>query len=156
MSAYSVVPASIRHIRPMARCMRSAGAMALEGYGFNPREALRRAFVGSFYARTALVEDRPAAMWGAIGMLMHDKAHMWLVLSNEIHHMPRAIVREARNELASVMEDYRELTAAVLPDDPMAVRFAGFLGFKGSDDPTKDRVPMGDGWAVQLTLRALH
>ena len=150
---YVIVPASIRHIRPMAKAMRREAAVALDGFGFNPRAGLRRCFVSSFHCRTALIDGRPVAMWGVVGTLLGDSAYVWLVLSDEIRAMPRAILREAKTELDRAAEDYPRIMATILPEDAASVRFAAHLGFVNSDDPSADRVPIGDGYAVRLRYR---
>lgn len=153
MTSYTVVPGSVRHIRPMAASMRHAAAMALDGYGFNPREALRRAYVASHHCRTAMIDGKPVAMWGAAGALLSDGAYVWLVLSDAVRSIPRAIVREARADLAEVMERYPRISATVLPDDEDSVRFARFLGFSGEIDDPEARIPMGDHFAIRMTYR---
>ena len=145
LNRYTIEPASIRHVRPMSVRMRPEAAMALDGYGFNPRAALRRAFVASFHCRTAMMDGHPVAMWGAAGTLMGYQAYVWLVLSDEIRAMPRAILKEARADLESVMEDRPEIIATVLPDDEAAIRFARHLGFTGDE-----RIPLGDRHAIKL------
>lgn len=165
-TAYSIVPASIRHVRPMSSRLRAAACVTLQGFGFKPREALRRAFVDSYYSRTALVGNRPVAMWGVKGSLLDEAAMVWLVLSEEITQMPRAIVREARAELARVMLNKSEIAITVLPDDEAAIRFAVHLGFHDRDnddgslsrramceaivrDP-QYRVPLGENYVIAL------
>lgn len=156
---YSFVPASVRHIRAMSEGMRAAGAAALEGYGFNPREALRRVYIASHHCRTALSDGKPIAMWGVAGTLLNDAAYVWLVLAEEAQRMPRALLIEARAELAQVMQRYPEISATVLPHDEASIRFALHLGFRGDDDEddiltdAKYRLPMGDGYAIRLTYR---
>lgn len=142
---YEIVPGSIRHIRPMSRAMRSAGAAAIEGFGFNPRAGLRRAFVASHHVRTALIDGRPVAIWGLAGSLLAHETTAWLVLSDEAGEMPIAIVREARQQLASAAQDYEEVVATVLPEDERSVRFAEFLGFKAGD-----KIAMGDGYVLKM------
>lgn len=166
MSDYVVIPASVRHVRPMAAQLRAAACVMLQGFGFNPREALRRAFVASSYCRTAMKDGRPIAMWGVKCGLIADAGMVWLVLSDAVTHMPVAIVREARAELAKVMETLSEVAITVLPDDAAAIRFAVYLGFHDRDaddkppsrrelcdaimaDP-KYRVPIGDSYVIAL------
>lgn len=138
--------------------MRSDGSAALDGYGFNPREGLRRAFRASVYARTAMVEGRPIAMWGIAGGILSDGAYVWLVLSDEVRRLPKAIVREARAELALAAGRYRHIAATVLPEDEASLRFALHLGFGGDGDDDvltdpKYRIPTGDGYAIRLTYQ---
>ncbi len=161
---YEVIPASVRHIRPMAKRMRAAGAITVEGFGYNPREALRRVFVSSFYCRTAMMDGAPVAMWGACGSLLSDTAVVWLVLSEIVQSLPMAIVREARAELARLAEEYDVINTTVIPDDEASVRFAVFLGFtdRVSHGGTRrktlaeimanqaNRVPIGDSYVIPL------
>lgn len=165
---YSIIPASVRHIRPMSATMRTAGSMAVQAFGFEPRAALRRAFVASFYCRTALVEGRPVAMWGLAGTLLSDSAYAWLVLSREVTRMPIAVVREARAELQRAARAHGDIATTVLPDDKASIRFALHLGFKPSDGETLDepegdfmtdpryRIPMGESYAVRLGLAPME
>lgn len=165
--AYEVVAASIRHIRPMSECMRSAAAVTLQGFGFRPREALRRAFVMSRYARTALKGGRPIAMWGVkSSSLLDDTGIVWLVLSDDVAGMPVSVVKEARRELAKIMDGMTEIAATVLPTDIAAIRFAVYLGFhdRENDDgrlsrkelceaimaDPQYRVPVGDHYVIAL------
>lgn len=160
--SYEVLPASVMHIRPMARAMRAASVITVEGFGYNPREALRRIFVSSFYCRTAVMDGKPVAMWGVCGSILGDEATVWLVLSNAIQALPKAIVREARAELAKVAENYRVVNTTVVPDDEVALRFAIFLGFGERNghsrrqtqaeimaDP-ENRIPIGDAYVLLL------
>jgi hypothetical protein len=166
-ACHEIVPASIRHIRPMSRRLRVAACITLERFGQDPRRALHRAFIASNYCRTALIEGKPVAMWGVCGALMSNVASVWLVIAEDIVNLPLAIVREARAELAHVMNNYHELVTTVLPDDAAAVRFALYLGFQGGEeddasrkvryegimtDP-KYRIPVGDSYVIGLGYR---
>ena len=163
---YSIVKSSVRHIRPMSRHLRVAACVTLQGFGFEPRIALHRAFMSSFYCRTALVEDRPSAMWGIKATLLDDVAFVWLVLSDEIAKIPLSVTREAKAELARIMENYNEIAITVLPDDIAAVRFAVALGFHDREDDhslsrkamtqailadPRRRISIGDSFVVALS-----
>ncbi len=162
--SYTVEPASVRHIRPMAKHIRAAAAITLQGFGFEPRVALHRAFVASRYCRTALMDGEPIAMWGVKGSMLDEVAFVWLVLSDGVTHMPVAVVKEAQAELAKIMESVDEVAITVLPDDEAAIRFAVYLGFHDRDDIRLSRrelvkaimadpqykVPIGDSFVVAL------
>jgi hypothetical protein len=164
--SYSIVPASIRHIKPMAARLRAAACITLQGFGYEPRRALHRVFLNSFYCRTAMVEGRPVAMWGITGTLLNDAAYVWLVMSDDIANIPRSITREAKTELSRIMENYREIATTVLPDDEAAIRFAVYLGFHdnhegGEHQSRKElerqirenpklRIPIGDSYVIGL------
>lgn len=166
-SSYSVVPASIRHVRPMSAQLRAAACITLQGFSMEPRRALHRAFIASPYCRTALQDGKPIAMWGVKGTMLGDTAFVWLVLSEGVTKMPVSIVKEARAELAKVMETNDEVAITVLPDDEAAVRFAVALGFhdRNNDgdlllsrkemtreiiaDP-RYKIPIGDSYVIAL------
>ena len=168
MGAYAIVPASVRHVRAMSQSMRPEASLAVMPFGFEPRAALRRAFVASFNCRTALVDGKPAAMWGVAGALLGDTATVWLVLSRETQQMPRAVLREARAELRRAAQSFRHVVATVLPNDEASIRFAVHLGFRGEadeDGPQEGdgvhdiltnpayRIPLGEGYAIRLGYR---
>lgn len=148
MSGYRIIPASILHVRPISKRLRTGSAVALEQFGFNPREGLRRALNGSFYARTAIAEDgRPLAMWGLCGSMLGDAAYVWLALTSEVITMPRAILKEARRELEEQSMRVDRISATLIPGDEDAVRLARHLGF----DPDRvDRVRVGDNDLISL------
>lgn len=131
---YEVVPSTALHVRPMSAKLRAAAAITLQGFGYRPREALRRAYVASRYCRTALMDGKPIAMWGVKGTMLDDVAFVWLVLSDEVTRFPLAVVKEAQAELAKIMETVDEVAITVLPDDEAAIRFACYLGFHDRDD----------------------
>lgn len=140
--------------------------MTLQGYGFDPRRALHRIFLASGYRRTALIGGRPVAMWGVMAPLLGETAYVWLVMSDEIAHLPRQIVKEAKRELAEIMANYSEAATTVLPSDEAAVRFALYLGFHDNHedderlshktrarmllDNPRHRIPVGDSYVVGL------
>jgi hypothetical protein len=158
---YTIVPSSIRHVKPMSARMRAAGSIAVQAFGLVPREALHRAFMSSYYCRTALKDDRPVAMWGVAAPIIGDTAAIWLVLAQDMGIPPLPIVRKAREELERVAETYPRVMMTVLPDDEDSVAFALFLGFRPTDGEVfgegdegmtnpRFRIPIGDSYIVQM------
>lgn len=161
---YAVRPARALDVKPMARQLRAAACITLQGFGLNAREALRRAFVQSSYCRTAVdPEGRPIAMWGVKSTVLGDTGMVWLVLSEAVTRMPIAVVKEARAELSKMMERLSEIAITVLPDDEAAVRFAVSLGFHDREEemPRRElvrailadaryKVPIGDSYVIAL------
>ncbi len=148
----------------MAKHIRAAAAITLQGFGFEPRVALHRAFVASRYCRTALMDGEPIAMWGVKGSMLDEVAFVWLVLSEAVTHMPVSVVKEARAELDKIMQTVDEVAVTVLPDDEAAIRFACALGFHDRDDIRMSRkeqvaaimaeprykIPIGDSYVIAL------
>lgn len=172
LAPYEAVKGSIRHVRPMSRQLRAAACMTLQGFGYDPRKALHKAFMQSFYCRTALMNGSPVAMWGVTGTLLSCEAFVWLVLSDRIANIPLSIVREAKSELSRIMQNYDELATTVLPDDEAAIRFAVYLGFHDRHDSDerlsrreiqqlimtdpKYRIPIGDSFVIALGYHGGH
>lgn len=164
---YRIVAASPRHIRRLSAELRAASCLSLEQFGVEPRRGLHNAFVQSFYCRTALVDDRPAAMWGVVGSLVDEGVFVWVALSKRLAAMPPAVLRGARAELRAIMEQYGQISTTVLPDDEAALQFAVCLGFhdRGDDEETGRRkalaaaikaeprfkIPIGDSYAIGLS-----
>lgn len=134
MTAYEVVPGSIRHVKPLALSLRPASCAALRGFGQDPRRALLSAFTASSYARTAMIDGAPVAMWGTHGVLMSNQATIWAAFSKAATQFPLAIVRRARAELNAMAEGGNRLYAAVLKEDERAMLFAETIGFRQTDE----------------------
>ena len=158
---YTIVPSSIRHVKPMSSRMRAAGAIAVQSFGLVPREALHRAFMASYYCRTALKDEKPVAMWGVAAPIIGDAAAIWLVMAEDMDIPPLPIIRKARSELQLVTEAYPHVMATVLPDDRISVAFALFLGFRPTDGEvfgddeasmvdSRFRIPIGDSYIVRM------
>ena len=109
-------------------------------------------------------------MWGAAGTLLGDSAYVWLVMSSMVEKIPLSVTREAKAELARIMEDYNEIAITVLPDDLAAVRFASCgwaFADRDNDDGSltrkqltdailadpKYRIPIGDHYAIRMVYR---
>lgn len=133
MSArYEAVPASVLHVKPIAADLRSALCSSIAASGGHPRAALRRALGNSIYARTALLDGVPAAMWGMSGTLMSDRASAWLALTETALRHPVLIMREARRELAIMATSAGQLFTNIVRDDERALALARNLGFQPS------------------------
>ena len=168
---FEVVRTSPHYIRPMARRMRAAAAVSLQGYGFDPRRALHRVVLDSAYCRTAKVDGEVVAMWGIVAPVLASTAYVWLVMSDEIAKVPRFVVQTAKEELAEMMETYEEVATTVLPDDEAAIRFALYLGFHDNDDEEpashkvraqrlrenpRHRIPIGDHFVIALGYHGVN
>ncbi len=134
MNQYEVVDGSVRHIKPLSEILRPASCAAIRGYGINPRRALLSAFQASSYVRTALMGEKPVAMWGAQGVMLSDQRTVWLAISKEAANLPLAVVRLARSELAVMAGNGSRLYAGVIEQDERAMVFAETIGFRRTDE----------------------
>lgn len=142
---YEIVPASVLHVKSLSARLRPAACATLQNLGIDVRQSLRRAFVSSPYCRTVLLDGRPEAMWGMQAPALSDRAVVWAALSDTAVKFPLAVVRRARNELASMKERVGTLYAAVSKDDQRAVLFARSLGFAPHDDSDPNVLVMAMG-----------
>lgn len=128
-AVYEIVPASVLHVRPLSASLRPAACMTLQAFGLDTRAALRRAFAGSAYCRTALIDGVPAAMWGLSGSLLTDTATVWLALGQRAAAVPVAVMRGAISELEEMLRGRSTLFARISREDDAALIFARSIGF---------------------------
>lgn len=166
MTSHAVVAASVLHMKPLARGMRTAAYLTVSDAGYDPRLALRRTMGQSHHCRTALIDGVPVAMWGVVGALLAESAYVWLIMADDITNMPLTIVREAKTQLAEIMIHYEEVAITIMPDDDAALRFATYLGFHdrhhGDDarsrkqierdirENPENRVSIGESYVIAL------
>lgn len=128
-SRYQIVEATAAHVRALSGRLRAEDALEITALGENPRAALWHSWRGSPYRRTVLVGDAPAAMWGVHGDLLGVAGVPWLLTAPEIEHIPVALVREGRREVAAMLRLYPRIENYVMASYARAVRFIGMLGF---------------------------
>ncbi len=90
---------------------------------------MRGFFRQSSYRRTALLDDRPLALWGITGSLCSSSGILWLRVGTRARSLPRLVVELAREELKQMLETRRELVCYIDASDIRAQRFASFFGF---------------------------
>lgn len=149
MSLYHVVPASVRHIKPLAETLRPAACETLARFGLDARRGLLTTFRASRYRRTAIIQGRPVAMWGTHGGMLSDHAELWAAFTTEAVRFPLAIVRGARKELAALTEGGIWLYAKVSKDDEKALLFAETVGFRVSSDLIAPEGMLGMAFGVR-------
>ena len=145
MIDYKIIEAKPWHSRQMAAAIGEAQRERALSLGLDPRRELHKRVRGSFYARTALIDGRPVAMWGLMGSLLGLDAAVWFVLAPQIRHRFVTIARLARREIDSFPMNLYALCSFADERDPQAWRFLRFLGFeRGTGD-----VPLPHHFAVR-------
>jgi hypothetical protein len=122
---YTVVPASIRHIKLLDATLRGKEFL----FGTNSRRALRIAFLQSTYAKTALIDGKPVAMWGVMKSAMSDEGEAWAAFSQEAIKHPKAMIKDGRQEAIEMARHAGTLYAKINPADPKSEGFSRALGF---------------------------
>lgn len=127
---YSVVDASIRHVKPLSKILRPASCATLKTFGQDPRKALHLAFMHSSHCKTVILDGQPAAMWGLQRVALSDHAFVWVAFGQNSIRFPLAIVRRAREELARLQEISGALYTTIERSDERALVFAETMGFR--------------------------
>ncbi len=71
---------------------------------------------------------------GVVGSSLESTGYIWLAITDQARRYPLEFVRTVRRELDVIMLTKRELVTTVITDDPVACRFAAFMGFHVSHD----------------------
>lgn len=136
MSDYIIVPALESHCDQLARNMRQGDKAEVHAAGMSSIKAVRRAFRASTLTRSAFVDGEIAAMWGLGGNLVSEVGHPWLLTTPAIERVPRAFVREGKNELTKMLRHRSVLSDYVDAKYTGAVRLLEVLGFSlGHPEP---------------------
>ena len=126
---FEIVEAKAFHVGAIARRLRPCHAAAMRAIGVDPHRALRNAFNESSFCRTWLIDGHAAAIGGVSGPAAASFGCVWVALSHLATQFPRAALREARRNIAEMLETRHEVESAVLLADPVSWRFAQALGF---------------------------
>lgn len=116
------------------------------GYSYGHRE-LRDCYDNSSFRRSWIVNDRLMGVGGVTESLLSSWGMVWLALSQEVAAYPVEVVKEAKRQLAEILQLKRQIFTLILVDDLTSMRFAEFLGF----EPTGNMPVVG---AVHYKLEA--
>lgn len=119
--------------------LRREDAETLELADKDPREAYWRLLSRSMHAGAALVDGRPAAMWGAAvdNFLQTDFAHLWLLIGGDIKRPAHVIARGALPFVQQMQTCYGRLLTTVAWGHERDHRWVRWLGFRRC--PEQDR-----------------
>lgn len=135
MTTFEVVEARPFHCGPMIRALRKDHKAAFMALGHNrAHHELRTCFDDSHFRRSWLIDGKLAGIGGVRGTLCSPVGYIWLALSQDATHYPIQIMREARAQIAEIMEVKRSLGTTILKADSASMRFAERLGFRPIED----------------------
>lgn len=135
---YRIEEARPHHLRLLEPVLRTEDRLELEATGFSPMRCLWRSWKGAVIRQAAFVDDEIACVWGVGGSLLGGHGSPWLLTSPAIERASLAFVREARGEVARMLDIFPVLANFVPARYLKATRFLTLLGFT-LDDP----VPLG-------------
>ena len=130
MTTFEVVEAKPWHAGQMARIVRNAHVLALGKASLNVHRDLATTAGGSIFCRAWLIDGKLAALGGVNGPIAGATGHIWLAVSDAATKHPIAMVREARRQIAEIMETRRELRTSCVVGDKPSLDFATLLGFE--------------------------
>lgn len=127
---YRIVDANLSHLAELKRTLREQDQREITCMGIPIKRALLNSYRGSIRRKTAIVDDRVAAMWGVGGVFLSGKGIPWLLTSPAIEKAPIAFVKEAQREVRKMQAVYPSLENHVLASYHQAVGFLALLGFQ--------------------------
>lgn len=125
-----IVPATVRHIGPIAHQMRAIDRLECQVFGHTPKQALRIGMTHSVQAATALLDGRPVAMFGVTPInLLAGHGRPWLLSTDAVIAQGVALCVGANRYLSAASRVFRQMDNWVAADNAAAIRWLMRLGF---------------------------
>lgn len=138
MNKFEIIEAKPYHVGQILHRLRKEHRAALDATSVNAHRELRSVFDKSSFRRAWFCDGELFAVGGVTGTLLSGSGFIWLAMAEKASRFPVAIVREARKQLAEIVQTRTELITTILCADPTSRRFAWSLGFVDSDIATTD------------------
>lgn len=129
VTTFEIIPARAHHCGQMARRLRHKHAEAVALMGMDSHREIRRCFDASPFRRAWLIDGKLGALGGIAGNNISTRGFVWLAVAQDAVRYPKAMVREARRQLAEIMSTRFELTTIIAEHDEASKRFALAIGF---------------------------
>ncbi len=110
MTTFEIIEARPWHCGQMCRQLRHEHAQALVRMAVNSHREMKSCFDQSSYSRAWLIDGRLGAIGGVTGSLLDPAGYVWLAISQDAMRYPKAVVREARRQLAARASGGKEPT----------------------------------------------
>lgn len=152
MSRFEVTEAKVWHCGAIIRRLREEHKAAVCWLGLNSHREIRGRFDASVsFRRSFFVDGHLAGLGGVAGPAISSDGVVWLALTEQACRHAYVVAREAKRQIAEIMQVKRTLTTSLIPTDKAALRFALRLGFE-MDSPTP--IPLGNGEVISVRLGA--
>jgi hypothetical protein len=115
--------------------MRPVDVQECRAFGHHPKQALRESLLASSKAFTALVDDRPEAMFGlVVNSALTGEGAPWFLGTDVVWRHARALLIFGPSLLAHFHDSTARLSGLVSGDNAAAIRLLRRWGFSVSAD----------------------
>jgi len=134
-SRVRIVPARPVHINRIANNMREIDRRECEAVGRTGKTALRSALATSIQSWTALVDERPEAMFGVvITSAMGGEAVPWFLGTDEVYRHGRELLMWGPGMISRMTDSRMTLRNLVSAENGQAIRLLRKWGFTVEED----------------------
>lgn len=131
LSSVRLVPARSVHVGRIANLMRDVDRRECEAFGKTPKQALRAGLARSVQAWTALVDDKPEAMFGVVvESALGGEAVPWFLGSDEVYRHGRELLMWGPGMLSRMSDSRMTLRNLVSSENSRAIRLLRKWGFE--------------------------
>lgn len=132
VTTYSITPVSLRHVTELAQGMREADRQEVWAAGHQtPEQAVHLSLAASRQAWVGLADERVVFIVGVgSGTILCLTGVPWLLATNKMEQHARRFLRESREMVAVMREDYALLRNYVDVRNRVAIRWLRWLGFE--------------------------
>lgn len=136
MADIRIVPAAHRHINRLARDLRAIDRAECEAMGRTAKAALRHGILASAWARTALVDGEPQAMFGVVvENALTGVGVPWFLGTDAVYRHGRAMLARGPAILMRMGDLCPTLRNLVGADNARAIRMLRWWGFTIEPEP---------------------
>jgi hypothetical protein len=131
--------------------MREMDRIECEAFGRTPKQALRSGLSASDWTITALVDGKPAAMFGvATVSAIEGLGRPWMLGTDEVYRHGKALLTLGPSLVRQVRDSFPEVRNLVSAGNTRAIRLLGRWGFTLEDDIQMiGGVPFREFWMVR-------
>ncbi len=125
-----IVPTEPWHIGELRGSLQAADAAEILRFGISIKEAAWGTYRKSVIRKTALIDGKVAACWGASGTLLGNNGVPWLLTSVEVTRIsPLKFVTIYQQEVYAMLKRFHRLENYVDARHEAAIRVLDIIGF---------------------------
>lgn len=126
-----IIPTEPKHLRELGADLREEDKAEILAFGLSVEKALWRSYKGSLIKKTALVDGKVAACWGAYGTFLSMEGQPWLLTSSAVYNVSALkFARIYQKEVNEMLKLFDRLSNIVDVEYKSAIRLLEIVGFK--------------------------